>query len=110
MMYSNEDFLLDLLRESGHVTEQDINHARNTKKPAESLIEGLIKAGVVSEEDVARSMAVNSGMEFVDLAGYVPPPDIKLAVPEDVVRRYKVCPLGYDRGRLQVAISDPNNF
>ncbi len=109
-MYSNEDFLLELLRESGMVTDQDLEHVNKTKKPQETLIEALIKSGVVSEEDVARTMAVNSGMEFVDLTGYVPPADVKLSVPEDAARRYRVVPLGFEHGRLQLAISDPNNF
>jgi type IV pilus assembly protein PilB len=109
-MYSNEDFLLELLREAGMVTEQDLEHVHKTKKPAETLIEGLIKSGVVSEEDVARTMAVNSGMEFVDLTGFAPPADLKMVVPEEAARRYRVVPLGFEHGRMQVAISDPNNF
>jgi type IV pilus assembly protein PilB len=109
-MYSNEDYLIQLLQESGLITDQDLNHARGTKKPDETMVEGLIKSGVITEENVARAMAVNSGMEFVDLTGFVPPAEIKTAVPEDVARRYKVVPLGYEHGRLQVAISDPNNF
>jgi len=109
-MYSNEDFLLELLQESGLVTDQDLHHARTTKKPAETLIESLVKSSVVSEEDVARTMAVNSGMEFVDLTGYVASPDLKMTVPQEVARRYKVAPLGFEHGRLQLAISDPNNF
>lgn len=109
-MYSNEDFLLELLRESGMVNEQDLHHARTTKKPSETLMEGLIKGGVLSEEDVAQTMAVNSGMEFIDLTGYAVSPDLKNVVPEDVARRYKVVPIGFEHGRLQIAISDPNNF
>lgn len=109
-MYSNEEFLLEQLKESGLVTEQDFTHVRSAKKPTETLIEGLIKTGVVSEEDVAHTMAVNSGMEFIDLTGYAIAPEMKLVVAEDVARRYKVVPLGYDHGRLRIAISDPNNF
>ena len=59
---------------------------------------------------MARTMAVSSGMEFVDLAGFAPAPELKAVVPEDVARRYKAVPLGYEHGRLQVAITDPNNF
>jgi type IV pilus assembly protein PilB len=109
-MYSNEDFLLELLRETGQVTEQHIEHANKTKKLGESLVEALVKSGSVSEEDVARTMAVNSGMEFVDLSGQAVNPDLKNVVTEEVARRYGVVPLNVDQGRLQIAISDPNNF
>jgi type IV pilus assembly protein PilB len=109
-MYSNEDYLITLLQESGLVTEKDLQHVYQTRKPNETLMEALIKSGVVSEEDVARTMAVNSGMEFMDLTGYAPPPEMKSIVPEEVARRYQVAPLGFEHGRLQVAIADPNNF
>ncbi len=109
-MYSNEDYLLQLLQENGHVTDRDLSHGRGTMKPGETLIEALIKSGVVSEDEVARTMAVNSGMEFMDLSGFIPPADLKNVVPEEIARRYKVVPLGYERGRMQVAITDPNNF
>ncbi|MCE9519693.1 MAG: Flp pilus assembly complex ATPase component TadA, partial [Verrucomicrobia bacterium] len=109
-MYSNEDYLIQLLTEAGLVTEKDLQHAKTSKKPTESMVSGLIKAGVVNEEDVARTMAVSSGMEFVDLTGFTPSPEYKVVVPEDVARRFQAVPLGYEHGRLQVAITDPNNF
>jgi type IV pilus assembly protein PilB len=109
-MYSNEEFLLELLKESGQVTEQSISHANKTKKPGETLVESLVKSGSVSEEDVARTMAVNSGMEFVDLTGMAVNPELKNVVAVDVAQRYCVVPLNFDQGRLQIAISDPNNF
>ncbi len=109
-MYSNEDFLIELLKEAGHINDQDIHHARGLKKPNETLIDSLIKSGAISEDDVAKTMAVNSGMEFVDISGYVAPQELKNVVPEAVARRYNVVPLGYEHTRLQVGISDPNNF
>ncbi len=109
-MYSNEDYLIQLLTEAGLVTEKDLNHARVSKKPNESMVDGLIKSGIVNEEDVARTMAVSSGMEFVELTGFTPSPEYKTIVPEDVARRFHAVPLGYEHGRLQVAITDPNNF
>src|SRR5205085_8337092 len=109
-MYSNEEFLLELLKESGQVNDQNLAHANKTKKPGETLMEALIKSGCVSEEDVARTMAVNSGMEFVDLTGTAVNPELKNVVPEEVARRYRVVPLNFEQGRLQIAITDPNNF
>ena len=80
------------------MTEQDSAHAQRTKKPNETIDECCSRAGVVSEEDVARTMAVNSGMEFVDLADIRRAPDLKNVVPEEVARRYRVVPLGYEHG------------
>lgn len=109
-MYSNEDYLLELLSEAGLLSEREIQQARVNKKPAETILEALIKTGVVSDEQVAQTVAVNSGMEYVDLHGYAPHPELKDMVPMDVALRYKVAPLGSDRGRLQIVVADPYDF
>ena len=110
MPYSNEEYLVELLQEAGLIDERAVQTARGAKKPNESLIDTLIKTGVISDEQVAQNVAVNSGMEYVDLMGFTPVPEAKELVPLDVAMRYKIAPLGTDRGRLQVAVSDPYDF
>lgn len=109
-MYSNEDFLIELLKDSGLISSQQVAHAQNTKKPSETVIEFLILSGIVSDEDIAKKMAQSSGMDFVDLVGYVANQEMAGYVPEDVARRYKVAPIATNYGRVQIAISDPNDF
>ena len=110
MAYSNEEYLVELLQEAGLIDERAVQTARGTKKPNESLIDTLIKTGVISDEQVAQNVAVNSGMEYVDLMGFTPVPEAKDLVPLDVAMRYKIAALGTDRGRLQVVVSDPYDF
>ena len=109
-MYSNEEYLLQLLQEAALVGAKEIATARGMKKPQETLLESLIKTGVVSDEQIAQTVAVNSGMEFVDLHGFVANPEMKTIVPEEVARRYKVAPLGFNGTALQLAVSDPYDF
>lgn len=110
MAYSNEEYLIELLLEAGLIDDRAVQQARGTKKPNESLIDTLIKTGVVSDEQVAQNVAVNSGMEYVDLTGYAPTPDLKDLIPVETALRYKIAPLGNDRGRMQIAVSDPYDF
>jgi type IV pilus assembly protein PilB len=110
MPYSNEEYLIELLLEAGTLDERAVQTARGTKKPNESVIDTLIKTGVVSDEQIAQNVAVNSGMEYVDLTGYTVTPELKDMIPLEVALRYKVAPLGADRGRLQIAVSDPYDF
>jgi len=110
MPYSNEEYLIELLLEAGALDERAVQTARGTKKPNESVIDTLIKTGVVSDEQIAQNVAVNSGMEYVDLTGYTVTPELKDIIPLEVALRYKVAPLGADRGRLQIAVSDPYDF
>ncbi len=109
-MYSNEEYLLQLLQEADLINPKQIMTAKGVKKPAETIVEALIKTGVVSDEQVAQTLAVNYGMEYVDLHGYVPNPEMKNFVPEEVARRYKIAPLGVDGGRIQIAVPDPSNL
>ena len=109
-MYSNEKYLLELLQESGLLTDRDIQGVASTKKPGESVLETLIKTGVVSDEQVAQTVAVNSGMEYVDLHGFEPNPSLKSLVPLETAARYKVAPLGTNGAALQVVVADPYDF
>ena len=109
-MYSNEEYLLQLLQEAGLITDKEIATGRGMKKPHESLLEALIKAGVVSDEQSAQTVAVSSGMEFIDLIGYAVNPEMKNIVPQEVARRYKVAPLGMNGTALQLAVPDPYDF
>lgn len=109
-MYSNEEYLLELLTEAGLVMESDLQKIKTTKKPNESLLEGLIKTGVVSDEQVAQTVAVNSGMEYIDLQGYAASPHLKSLVPMEVAKRYKIVPVGMNGPVMQIAVADPYDF
>lgn len=109
-MYSNEKYLLELLQESGLLVERDIQGVAASKKPGESVLETLIKTGIVSDEQVAQTVAVNSGMEYIELQGFAPPPSLKGLVPVEVAIRYKVAPIGTNGTALQIVVADPYDF
>ncbi len=109
-MYSNEAYLLEQLQESGLLTERDIQQAKTGLKPGESVVAALIKAATVSDEQIARTVAVSSGMEYVDLNGYEAHPGLKSLVPLEVALKYKIAPLGMNQSSLQIAVADPFDF
>ncbi|MDB6004513.1 MAG: type ii/iv secretion system protein [Prosthecobacter sp.] len=109
-MYSNEAYLLEQLQESGLLTESDIQPARAGLKPGESIIEVLIKSGAISDEQIAQMVAVNSGMEYVDLNGFEGNPALKSLVSLEVAKKYKIAPLGNNQGTLQIVVADPYDF
>jgi type IV pilus assembly protein PilB len=109
-MYSNEDFLVQLLQEAGLVGDKEISNAKGLQKAGQGIVETMIKTGIVSDEQVAQIIAVNAGMEFVDLHGFTPSPEFKSYVSEDVARKYKIAPIGVDGSTLQIAVSDPYDF
>ncbi|MEQ1749269.1 MAG: GspE/PulE family protein [Prosthecobacter sp.] len=109
-MYSNEEFLLELLTEAGYVTAQDLQQVKASRKGQETPLETLIKTGIITDEQVAQLVASNSGMEYVDLNGYSASPVLKTLVPVEVSLKYKVAPIGMNGSTLQVVVSDPYDF
>jgi type IV pilus assembly protein PilB len=109
-MYSNEEYLIQLLEESGLISGSDLQTVKTKKKPSETVLEGLIKTGVVSDEQVAQTVAVNSGMEYVDLHGFGATPELKGLVPQEVAKRYKIAPIGMNGPALQIVVADPYDF
>ncbi len=108
-MYSNEDYLLNLLQESGYVAAEDVQVAQSAKGQRTTL-EYLLEKGTVNEEVIAQTMAVNSGMEYVDLNGFIPEEPLLATVPPEVATKYTVIPVALEPGRLVLAIADPLDF
>lgn len=108
-MYSNDDYLLELLLESGNVDPGIVQEAQ-ASKGRRSALDYLLETGHVSEEIAAQTMAMNSGMEYVDLAGFVPDAAILELLPAEVASKYHVIPVGFDGSRLALAVADPLDF
>jgi type IV pilus assembly protein PilB len=108
-VYSNDDYLLDLLAEAGNVTQHEVGEAL-ASKGRRTALEYLIETNRVSEEQVAQTIAINSGMEFVDLGGFVPDPGTLEMVPSEVANKYHVLPVSFDGSRLALAVADPLDF
>ncbi|MGJ8657229.1 MAG: GspE/PulE family protein [Akkermansiaceae bacterium] len=109
-MYSNEDYLLELIADHGLITLDDINIYRSNLAGHQSVIELMIQEQKVTEEQVAQVCAESSSVDFIDLIHTPIAPDVFSAMPEDVVRRFKAVPVADSGGYLTVALADPLNF
>ena len=56
-----------------------------------------------------RTLANQVGLEFIDLADRVVDPSVASLVTEAVARRYQAIPVGWEDGKLVVAMADPSN-
>ena len=106
-MYSNENYLLDLLVEAGAVDAGMIDGIKAELSPLDSPIDYLIKNNLCTADYIAQVAAYNSGMEFVDLNALNVDADIIASVNGDLARRVGFLPIGDDGYSLQVAIADP---
>ena len=71
----------------------------------------LIEMGYVEEKDLAHFLSKKLGVPYAspDQLMSLPPQVLKL-IPEEIVRKYKIIPLGLDKKKLVVAMADPSDF
>lgn len=104
-MFHNDEFIAETLRDLGLATKAQIESAREHLDAA-GLIQTLVNDGVVTEEDVARALAAQNSMEFVDLADSHPERRVLDLVEGDDARRYQALPIALRNGILTIAIGD----
>ena len=107
---ANDDYILQILQENLLVTEDQIEAARRTAG-SKSVVDVLTDSGAVTQDDLARAIASNAAMDFVQLEEAQIPDEIIQMIPAETARRYRVVPIGLnDLGGLVVAVDDPLNF
>lgn len=99
----------ELLQKWGKVTEEQINEALNVSKgTGKRLGTTLVDLGYCTEDDIAKALASQFGMEYIDLDS---PEAMRAAnfelMPQDIIKRYLVLPIEKSNGRLKVLIHDP---
>ncbi len=93
----------------GVVTQDQADKAATVAKGAgKRMGEALVEMGAVKEDQVAKALANQFGMEYVDLGanGVADRIDLKL-IPDDLIKKHQVLPLGKTGNRMQLLIHDP---
>ena len=75
-MQANDDYVLKVLEEIGLVSRKQIAQARAKLNGAPSVVDVLVRDGVVSADDISRSLAAQAQMHWIDLSAVVIPPEI----------------------------------
>ena len=102
----------EILKEWGLVSEKRINQALGVAKGQGKRIgEALVELGFASDADVAKALATQFEMEYIDLdqPDAIQKSDLDL-IPEDIIKKFLILPLGKNNGRLTVLIHDPLNL
>ena len=82
--------------------------AQNAKAAGKRMGDAIVEAGFAKEDQVAKALANQFGMEYVDLAaaGVADKFDLKL-IPDDLVKKHQILPISKVNGRLSVVVHDP---
>ena len=100
----------DILLAGGHVTAEQLAGAvEEHHRLGRSLGRVLVDLGVLSEGQLVAALATQIGLRFVDLSDFPVDGSAVSRVPAPVCRRHNALPIGYDEGKLVVAMADPAN-
>ena len=108
-MPANDEYVIEILKDVGLMTQEQA-HDLAGRTGGLHMVETLIKEGTVSAEDVARTLASQNGMDFVDLSLVTPSPELINHLTPEIARRYKTVPVSEHDGSLVLAIADPMDF
>ncbi|MCW2671725.1 MAG: type secretion system protein GspE [Frankiales bacterium] len=100
----------DILLEGGLVTQEELAGAvEEQQRLGRSLGRVLVDLGVLTESQLVAALATQIGMKFVDLTDYPVDGSAVAKISDVVARRHTALPIGYEDGKLVVAMADPAN-
>ena len=108
-MPANDEYVIEILKDVGLMSQEQADELAG-RTGGLHMVETLIKEGTVSAEDVARTLASQNGMDFVDLSLVTPSPELVGLLSPENARRYKTVPVSEHDGSLVLAIADPMDF
>ena len=106
-MTSNDEYVLEVLKEEGLVTPEQMEKAQRNMPIHSTTVDALISGKILTFEDVLAVLSSRFGMEMISLVNLHIPPEAIAAVPVDVARKYKIMPVSKHDNILTVAIGDP---
>ena len=101
----------DLLIERGLITENELKFALEMQKEThEKLGEVLVKNSIVTSEDMAKTLAYQLEVDYIDLAERSIPQELSSLVGRNTARANHLVPVQRQGDSLYVAMDDPLNF
>ncbi len=100
----------DILLEGGLVSPIQLEAAyEEQQRVGRALGRVLIEQGVLTESQLVAALAAQIGLRFVDLSEFSVDGSAVGRVPGAVCRRHSAMPIGFQDGKLLVAMADPAN-
>lgn len=101
----------DLLIERGLITDNELKFALDMQKQThEKLGEVLINNKIVTPENMAKTLAVQLEVDYIDLAQVTIPTELTKYVQKNTARKNHLVPVQQQGDTLYVAMDDPLNY
>ena len=113
---AKRDGIGEMLVESGEITREQLNKALDThrekvQKGGRGLLgQTLVDLGFIAEDAVTRAIARQANVDYVSLEKYDIDTAAAALLDPESARRYNSLPIGFDNGRLIVAMMHPNDI
>lgn len=100
----------DILLEGGLLTQDQLDTAMEQhRRLGRSLGRVLVELGALTEGQLVAALAEQIGLRFVDLTDHQVDASAVSRLADTVCRRHVALPIGFEDGRLVVAMADPAN-
>lgn len=106
----HDAYVLEILREAMLLSREQSDAVAREVGTVGGVLEAIAHLGLLTEEDVGRSLAAHSNMEFIDLDAATVPASVAAQIPAALARRHRAVPVGEHDGLLTLAIADPLDF
>jgi type IV pilus assembly protein PilB len=101
----NEEYVLEILQDAGMITRSQAEAARQSA-PGDA-VDKLVEQGLLTQEDIAQTLAAQSGLEYVNIADKAIPTAVIHLLEADTARRYRAIPIQEREDALIIAVADP---
>ncbi len=100
-----------ILKDMGLATESQIQEALAIQRERGGAIGGiLVELGYIEDEDLTLALAIQSGMEVVELEDMEIPASVISRLSAAIAHAYRVVPISFEEGVLTVALADPTHL
>ena len=96
-MTSNDEYVLQLLREKGYVSAEQLEVASQAMREGnETTLDVLVASGTLTEDDVLGTIADMFGIKYVSIDPSAIDPEVGKEIAPEIARKYGVAPVMAD--------------
>src|SRR3954454_17770499 len=107
-MPTQQKKLGEFLVEWGIITQKEVQKALEHAKEKKMRIgEALVSLKLCSETNVYKALAAQHSMEYIDLNKSSVAPEALSLMPDELMKKHLILPLGLQGSKLRVVIHDP---
>ncbi|MCX7806385.1 MAG: hypothetical protein N3A38_14545 [Planctomycetota bacterium] len=106
-----EDKLGEMLIKAGLITEPQLRAALETQKETGGKLGAiLVKLRMIKERQLVEFLGKQLSLQVLPLKDLVMPSNVSMLVPQEVIERYEVLPVGRTENVLRLAMADPLDY